>query len=85
MHRFADPTYAALALRMPTGDPPGEVFDQLHARGLIQIHPTEVERLAVLANVDGTLVADTREQVAPLNAAIRDQRLAEGEPESPAP
>ena len=79
VHRFTDPEYADLTLLMRTGQRPGEVFDRLHARGLIQIHPTEVERLAALTDVDGTLIADTREQVATLNAAIRDQRLATGE------
>ncbi len=79
VHRFSDPEYADLTLLMRTGQRPGEVFDQLHARGLIAIHPSEVERLAVLTDVDGTLIADTREQVATLNAAIRDQRLVTGE------
>jgi hypothetical protein len=51
----------------------------LQARGLIQIHATEVERLAALTDVHGTVIADTREQVATLNAVIRDQRLASGE------
>jgi exodeoxyribonuclease V alpha subunit len=64
---------------MRTGQRPGEVFDDLHARGLIQIHRSEVERLAALTHVAGTLIADTREQVASLNAAISDQRLAAGE------
>ena len=79
VHRFTDPEYADLTLLMRTGQRSGEVFDQLHARGLIHIHPTEVERLAALTDVDGTVIADTREQVATLNTAIRDQRLATGE------
>ena len=79
VHRFTDPEYADLTLLMRTGQRAGEVFDELHARGLINIHPTEVERLAALTDVDGTIIADTREQVATLNSAIRDQRLATGE------
>ncbi len=79
VHRFTDPTYADLTLLMRTGQQPGRVFDDLHARGLIQIHPSEVERLAALTHAEGTLIADTREQVAALNSAIRDQRLAAGE------
>ncbi|MBA2768123.1 MAG: AAA family ATPase [Sporichthyaceae bacterium] len=78
VHRFTDPSYADLTLLMRTGQRPGEVFDDLHARGLIQIHSSEVERLAALTHVDGTLIADTREQVASLNAVIRDERLAAG-------
>lgn len=45
--------------------------------------PSEVERTAVLADVgsrgDELIIADTREQVASINAAIRDRRLAGGE------
>jgi exodeoxyribonuclease V alpha subunit len=79
VHRFTDSQYADLTLLMRIGQQPGEVFDTLHERGLIQIHPTEVERLAALTTVDGTIIADSREQVATLNAAIRDHRLATGE------
>ncbi len=79
VHRFADPEYADLTLLMRTGQRAGEVFDELCARGLIGIHPTEVERLAALSEVDGTIIADTREQVETLNTAIRDQRLTTGE------
>ncbi len=77
VHRFADPDYAALSLRMRKGDDPAGVFDALHRRGQIVIHASEVERTAALAEVGvaGDLViADRREQVADLNAAIRDQR-----------
>ncbi len=97
VHRFADPDYADLSLLMRTGQDPAAVFDALLARGDIQIHPTETERLHHLANetepavvVAGTsagdesragralVVADTREQVAALNAAIRDRHLTAG-------
>jgi hypothetical protein len=40
VHRFTDPQYAALTLLMRTGQSAGDVFDRLHERGLIQIHPT---------------------------------------------
>ena len=54
---------------------PAAVFDTLMKRGQIVIHPSEVERTAAVADagVAGDLViADTREQVADLNATIRD-------------
>ncbi|MEJ7832066.1 MAG: AAA family ATPase, partial [Nocardioides sp.] len=79
VHRFTDPTYADLTLLMRTGQRPGEVFDKLHDLGLVEIHRTEVERLAALTDVDGSVIADTREQVTALNAAIRDERLTTGE------
>ena len=49
IHRFADPDYADLTLKMRTGTDPGGVFDALHARGQIVLHPTDVERTAALA------------------------------------
>ena len=75
VHRFTDPDYADLSLRMRTGDNPAAVFDELRRRGLIVIHPIEVERTAALAEAGagGALViADTREQVTDLNSVIRD-------------
>jgi len=80
VHRFTDPNYAALSLRMRTSDDPAAVFDALHRRGSIVVHPSESERTAALvdAGTAGDLVvADTREQVANLNSAIRDQRRAD--------
>ena len=77
VHRFTDPDYAALSLRMRNGDDPGTVFDALHRRGQIVLHPSEVERTAALAEAGAAgdlVIADTREQVADLNATIRDHR-----------
>ncbi|WP_342780344.1 MobF family relaxase [Nocardioides rubriscoriae] len=79
VHRFTDPAYADLTLKMRTGTDAGTVFNQLYERGDIVIHPTDVERHAAVADLaadsPGDLViADTREQVAALNATIRDRR-----------
>lgn len=77
VHRFADPSYAALSLRMRKGEDPAIVFDELHRRGQIAIHTSDVERTAMLAEVGAggdRVIADRREQVSYLNAAIRDQR-----------
>ena len=79
VHRFTDPEYAELSLLMRTGERSGEVFDALvpgsdpdpplRGRAHRRAHrpPT------------GLVIADTREQVSALNAAIRDHRLATGE------
>ena len=76
VHRFTDPDYAALSQRMRHGDDPGSVFDTLASRAQILLHASEVERTSVLADA-GTkgdlVIADTREHVAELNAAIRDR------------
>ncbi|WP_245916740.1 MobF family relaxase [Nocardioides gansuensis] len=82
VHRFSDPAYADLSLLMRTGERPGEVFDMLYERGQIVLHASEVERTAALAAIgadgadtgDRLVIADTRDQVAALNAAIRDRR-----------
>ena len=81
VHRFSDPAYADLSLLIRTGERSGEVFDKLYERGQIVLHASEVERTAALAAIgsnradDGDLlIADTRDQVAALNAAIRDRR-----------
>ncbi|MGH3346176.1 MAG: MobF family relaxase [Nocardioides sp.] len=82
VHRFADPDYAALSLKMRTGEDPEAVFDALHRRGQVVIHPSDSERDVALTQAGATgdlVVADTREQVARLNAAIRDQRNAPDE------
>ena len=50
VHRFTDPDYAELSLRMRNGEDPGSVFDTLRRRGQVVIHTSEVERTAVLAD-----------------------------------
>lgn len=75
VHRFTDPDYAALSLRMRTGEDPGGVFDALHRRGQVVIHPSEVARTEALATAGAQgelVVADTRQQVAELNAVISE-------------
>jgi exodeoxyribonuclease V alpha subunit len=84
VHRFADPAYGDLSLAMRSGEQPGEVFDALLSRGHVVVHASEVERTATLATVGAAgnqlVIADTRDQVSALNAAIRDQRKRSGEP-----
>lgn len=84
VHRFADPDYADLTLLMRTGQRSEQVFDTLLERGDIVIHPTDVERLAAVtalaaASPGDLVIADTREQVGALNAAIRDERRTLGD------
>ncbi|HEX5088536.1 MAG TPA: MobF family relaxase [Nocardioides sp.] len=87
VHRFTDPAYADLSLLMRTGERPGEVFDALLDRGQIVLHASDVERTAALAAIgargadsadtgDQLVIADTRDQIRALNAAIHDNRHA---------
>lgn len=76
VHRFADPEYAELSLRMRDGRNAEDVFDRLVERGQIVVHGSETERTAALADAgaDGALVvADTREEVSSLNQAIQER------------
>lgn len=85
VHRFADPAYAELSVAMRRGGP---VFDHLWERGHIRLHASEAERTQALANQTAeailaghtslALMADTREQVTALNAAIRDRLVEAG-------
>jgi exodeoxyribonuclease V alpha subunit len=84
VHRFSDPDYAVLSQRMRYGDDAAGVFDELCRRGQIIVHPSEVERTAALAGAGAAgdlVIADRREQVLDLNAAIRDQRIQERQSE----
>jgi len=82
VHRFTDPDYAALSLAMRSGEHPGAVFDQLVQRGQIVLYPDESARAAALADDAATsgalVVADTRQQVADLNQAVRERLVASG-------
>ena len=78
VHRFSDESYADLSLLMRTGERPADVFDALLDRGQVVVHSTDVVRTAAVADIgargDELIIADTREQVAGINAAIRDRR-----------
>ncbi len=88
VHRFTDPEYADLSLAMRTGVRAGEVFDALVEAYQVRLYPTEAERTQALADLAATsalngetgvlVMADTREQVAALNGAIRDRLVAAG-------
>jgi conjugative relaxase-like TrwC/TraI family protein len=71
-----------------SGERVGEVFGTLLARDQIRIYASEAERTHALANLAATeylagrsrflMIADTREQTAALNGAIRDRLVETG-------
>jgi exodeoxyribonuclease V alpha subunit len=83
VHRFTDPDYAKLSLAMRSGQNPEAVFDLLVQRGQIVVHSDEATRTAALADDEAAtgalVVADTREQVADLNQAIRERLVTAGQ------
>ncbi|MEQ6901781.1 MobF family relaxase [Nocardioides sp. YIM 152588] len=82
VHRFADPAYAELSLQMRRGEDDAATFDRLHARGEIVTHADPIACAVALAReaMGGSLVvADTREQVAQINALVHECRVRTGE------
>jgi hypothetical protein len=87
VHRFTDPEYAALTVRMRNREEPGVIFDQLTARGQVQIHTTEAQAFTAMSEggladtAAGRTVAmsvSTNEAATALNGAVRDARLTAG-------
>lgn len=82
-----DEDYAKLSLAMRDATGSAELFDALVERDQIRVHLSEHERITALASVAvdaargkraTVILADTKEQVAQLNAAIRDRLVAAG-------
>ncbi|MDR3359781.1 MAG: AAA family ATPase, partial [Bifidobacteriaceae bacterium] len=84
VHRFTDPRYAALTLAMRSGDNPAELFNQLTALGLVQIHESAGalrDHIAAATRPGEAVTAATNDQARGLNQAIRAVRVASGQVE----
>jgi hypothetical protein len=84
VHRFTDPDYADLTVRMRAGEHPALLFDQLHVLGLIQLHASTdaVQEAIALAALDGATVAitaATNDEARELNARVRAERVQRGD------
>lgn len=82
LHRFADPDYAQLTLRIRDGQNPGDVFDRLADAGLVQLHDGEKamrEQIATEADRGEAITTATNEAATALNERIRAQRIEAGE------
>ncbi|MFC6233881.1 MobF family relaxase [Leucobacter soli] len=81
VHRFTDPAYGALTVRMRDGDAPGDIYDELTALGLIQLHAdADAARAAIAAEAapDESVTVSSNEEAAKLNDLIRDRRVTAG-------
>ncbi|WP_087015141.1 MobF family relaxase [Leucobacter sp. 7(1)] len=81
VHRFTDPAYAEVTLRMRDGRDPGEVFDQLASLGLIRLHESGDEAREHIAQErqDGEAVTvSTNDEARTINARIREERVSQG-------
>jgi hypothetical protein len=87
VHRFADPAYADLTLQMRVGHDPADLFDQLDAWGLIQLHATAEQAHDQIADAATSALARdrsvaatvaTNDEARDLNERVRQQRIASG-------
>ncbi|WP_341579181.1 MobF family relaxase [Microbacterium schleiferi] len=81
-HRFTDPAYAEVTVRMRDRRDPGEVFDRLTALGLVRLHASDEEVREHIAGHrrEGEAVTVTsNDEARAVNARIRDERAARGE------
>jgi hypothetical protein len=88
VHRFTDPIYADLTLRLRAGDNPAHLFDRLYALGHVRLHRStddahEDIATATTAAIESTRTvastAATNDEARSLNDRIRTQRVARGE------
>ncbi|WP_449282953.1 MobF family relaxase [Leucobacter sp.] len=81
VHRFTDPEYADLTVRMRDRRNPGEVFDQLDRLGLIRLHADGDElreHLAKNTREGEAITVASNEDAAQVNDRIRAERLTQG-------
>lgn len=82
VHRFVDPGYAALTVRMRRGEDPSSLFDELHARGLVVMHETPDALRDAIARErrDGdAITVATNDEARDVNERIRSVRVLAGE------
>jgi len=88
VHRFTDPIYADLTLRLRAGDNPAHLFDRLYALGHVRLHRSTDDAHADIAAATTAAIASTRtvaatvatnDEARSLNDRIRTQRVARGE------
>lgn len=82
VHRFTDPAYAEVTVRMRDGDNPGAVFDQLTALGLVRLHQSDEEvreHIAQKRQEGEAVTVTSNDEARTVNARIREERVARGE------
>lgn len=81
VHRFTDPDYADLTVRMRDRRDPGDVFDQLDQLDLVLLHSDGdglQEHIAQNARDGETITVASNDDAARLNERIREERIARG-------
>ncbi len=82
VHRFTDPQYADLSLRIRRGANPTALFDRLHALGLVALHASTEDAHAAIARSAGVgdaVTVATNHDARALNTTIRRRRVHRGD------
>ncbi|QEA30482.1 AAA family ATPase [Microbacterium sp. CBA3102] len=82
VHRFTDPAYAEVTVRMRDGRDPGEVFDQLTAVGLVRLHASDEdvrEHIAKQRREGEAVTVTSNDEARAANARIREERVVRSE------
>ncbi len=82
VHRFADPAYANLSIRLRQGENPAALFDQLCSLGLVRLHDSDEDIQTVIAStmrVGDAITTATNDEARTLNEQIRERRVTDGE------
>lgn len=82
VHRFTNPEYADLTVRMRAREDPALLFDRLHALDLIVLHESTdavQETIAGTARDGDAITTATNDEARALNAHIRDKRVQQGD------
>lgn len=78
VHRFTEPEYAELTVRMRAGENSALLFDRLHALGLVTLHNSNEDAqdaIARTARVGDVITVATNDEARELNVRIRDERV----------
>ncbi len=81
VHRFTDPAYAELSIRLRGRDDPAAIFARLQSLGLVHLHADtdELHEHIATQRSDGqALTVATNDEATRLNARIRDERVRAG-------
>lgn len=92
VHRFRQPEYAAISLRMRDRVDPGDTFDQLAAAGHIVLHGSDQEVVAAIgadvvakaeAGATIAVAVPSNEAATEINAIVQDARARAGHTRTP--
>ena len=82
VHRFTDPAYADLTVRMRRAESPALMFDRLHALGLVVLHDSTDDAHDAIARVardEDAITVATNDEARDLNVRIREMRVRAGQ------